>query len=74
MPVIGPWVHPGYSVVRLYEEERITDTELLMRTEFQQSPSSLGHSANAKLPKEVRLGVMVSAHSNVEIPEEEQVL
>lgn len=45
-----------------------------METEFQQSPSSLGHSANAKLPKEVRLGVMVSAHSNVEIPEEEQVL
>lgn len=60
-------------MVRLYEEERITD-ELLMETEFQQSPSSLGHSANAKLPKEVRLGVMVSAHSNVEIPEEEQVL
>ena len=62
-----------YSVAWLCVKERIGNTELAVGTKFQQSLSIFVQFAYAKVPKAIRLGIVISPYFSVEISKQKQL-
>ena len=74
MPVFGPWVSPGHSVVWFGTKECIGDAKLMIRPKFQQLLTIVIAFTYSEVTETVGPGFIVTTYTCIKFAQYNQVL